>query len=193
MRLSHTSTLSPGNVPDSDIYVQVDTREMEKLFSVIPEKIALASKRAAVRTREWLLTNIRRELSKRSALPANGIRGRFRRGPKGNDGQFYSNEGYAVLWIGLDPVEAQRAGAPTQTKQGTRVRRHMFDRAFVAKIGSGTDKVWRRKGPERFPVIKMTIPINEEMEEILPKYEVAATRMFSQRLEHEVNYLLGLS
>jgi hypothetical protein len=198
-QLSHTNSTTPRSVSSADFYVQVDTREMEKLLSILPEKMTLASRRAAVRTRNWLMTQLRRELASSTAIPHKNFKGRFKRGA-------YSNEGFATLWIGLNPMDATRAGTPRQNKKaagprpipgaGTKVKKHFFDRAFVADIYNG-ESVWRRKsfgaGSKAFPVIKMTIPINEEMEEILPKYEEAAARMFSQRLEHEVNYLLGLS
>lgn len=190
--LSHTGPMTPASMPPSDIYVQVDTTRFEEMFTALtPAKVALASKRAAARTRDWLLTNLRRELAQRAALPQKGLKGRFRRGGRA-DAKAYSNEGYAVLWIGLNPLEAQKAGTPRQTKTGVRVGRHFFSGAFIARIYSGQEKIWQRKGRERFPVVKMTIPINEELEEILPRYQAAAERMFTQRLEHEINYLLGL-
>lgn len=198
-QLSHTGSTTPRSVSSADFYVQVDTREMEKLLSILPEKVALASRRAAVRTRDWLMTQLRRELASSTGIPQKNLKGRFKR-------DAYSDEGFATLWIGLNAMDATRAGTPRQNKKaagprpipeaGTKVGKHFFDRAFVADIYSG-ERVWRRKsfgvGSKAFPVVKMTIPVSEEMEEILPEYREAAARMFSQRLEHEVNYLLGRS
>lgn len=195
--VSHTNETTQQSISGSDIYVQIDTAELERhLDAISPRKVAMASQRAATRTRDWLLTNLRRELGQQAALPVKGLVGRFKRGPKGGNSQFYSNEGFAILWIGLNAIEAQKAGTLHETKNGVRVGRHAFARAFVAEIYSGEKKVWKRKrfgaGSKRFPVVKMTIPINDAMEAVLPRYQVAAERMFSQRLEHEINYLLGL-
>jgi hypothetical protein len=194
--LSKTGPTTPLNVPMSDIYVQVDTSEMEARLGQLAHVIPTAAKRAAVRTRDWLMTQLRRELSRRAAVPRKELKGRFRRSG-GEKGSAYSRSAYAVLWIGLNGIEAQKVGNPRQNKTGTKVGRHSFDRAFLSTIYSGEQKIWRRKsfgrGSRRFPVVKMTIPVNEAMEEILPEYQAAAARMFSQRLEHEVNYLLGLS
>lgn len=191
MPLSHTIANSGASAPPSDIYVQVDTTELQKLWELSPKKMAAAARRAATRTRDWLMTQMTRELMAQGNLPKWGVRGRVRRGPKDRDGQYFSDP-YAILWIGLNAIEAQRAGTPKQTKKGVKAGRHFFDRAFLAQIYSGTTKVWRRKGAHRLPVIKMTVPISEAMEKILPKYESAAARMFEQRLEHEINRELGI-
>ena len=210
IRLSHTGPTTPLNIPPGDIYVQVDTTELEKRFAILPQTMVVAATRAARRTRDFLMTQLTRELAARAALPVGGIRGRFRRGKHGPDSQSYSNEGYAILWIGLNPVGAERAGKLKHIKRvrkgkyhrgpkpvpgsGVRVGKHFFDRAFVANVYGPKDKAWRRKSPgpgsQPPPVVKMTIPINDTVEEILPRYQAAAVRMFSQRLEHEVNFLL---
>lgn len=194
--VASTGSSTPFGISPSDIYVQVDVKPLYDLFAhLTPRNVGLAAQRAANRTRDWLLTQMSRELAQRAALPVNGLRGRFRRGRKKALQQ--DGAGYAILWIGLNAIEAQRAGVLRQTKKGTRAGRHFFDRAFVARIYNGTEKVWRRKnfgkGSGRWPVVKMTIPIDEIMEEILPQYQAAAERMFSQRLEHEIKYLIGLA
>ncbi len=209
--LSHTGPTTPLGIPSTrDVYVQIETAELEERFAALPAQIAVAAGRAARRTRDWLMTQLTKELAARAALPEKGIRGRFRRGRHAENSRFYSNEGYAILWIGLNPVKAEKAGTPRHIKRvrgryhrgpkpvpgaGVRVGRHFFDRAFIGDVYGG-QKVWRRKstgaGSERLPVVRMSIPINDTMEEILPRYQDAAARMFAQRLEHEVNYLLGL-
>jgi hypothetical protein len=212
LRLSHTSKYSAAAAPPSDVYVQVDTSEIEQRFEFLTEEMGKAARRAAARTRDWLSTQLSRELAARSGLPKKALKPRFRKAKKGGDknSRHYSNEGFAVLWIGLNAVSAEKAGQARHVRRvrsgryhkgpkpvpgaGVRVRKHFFDRAFTAEIYGGGEKVWRRKNPGpgsgQFPVVKMTIPISDAMEEILPKYQKAAERMFSDRLEHEINYLL---
>jgi len=187
MRLSHTADITPISIPGSDVYVQVDSRALADRFGASEKVLGLAAWRAAKKTRDWLMTRVRRELAALASLPQRGIKGRFRRKNKP-----LADSGFAVLWIGLNPVDAARAGRPRQLKKGTRVGRHFFDKAFTAAIYSGTNKVWRRKGRERFPVIKMTVPLNDAMEDLLPKFQAGAERYFSSRLEHEVQYAMGL-
>jgi hypothetical protein len=193
MSFSSTGPTTPGNIPPSDIYVQIDVRTMEEQFKILPRQMALASTRAATRTRDWLMTQLTRELAARTAIPEKGLKRRFRRGGRPAD-KAYSNSGYAVLWIGLNAMEAQKLGKVYQNDVGTIAGNHFFDRAFIAEIYSGEPKVWRRKTPghgsQRFPVVKMTVPINEALEEILPSYEAAAARMFSSRLQHELRFLM---
>lgn len=172
-----------------EIFVKVDTSELEKRFALLPKQMDLAAKRAAIRTREWLRTQLSREISAMAQVPRKALNGRIRRGPKTKDGAWYS-DGQAVLWIGLAGVQAHLTGTPRQTKKGVRVGKHFFDRAFIARIGSDTAKVWRRVDRKRIPVAIMTVPIDEAGEDLLEKYEAPAARMFSQRLEHEVNFLL---
>lgn len=197
--LSATGVSTPSSMPPSDFYVQVDTSALEQRFALLPQQMALAARRAAVRTRDWLMTHLRRELAAKAQIPTRALTGRFRR--RGNN---YSDAGYAVLWIGLNAIEAQAAGTPKAAPsrkniKGIRVGKHYFDRAFYTHIygPNQPEKVWRRKtfgkGSKRFPVVKMTIPINDHMEELLAKYEGPVAARFAQRLQHEVEFLLGLT
>lgn len=174
----------------AEIFVQIDTSELEKRFALLPKQMELAAKRAAIRTREWLRTQLTRELATTARVPQKALKGRVRRGPKANDGAWYSN-GQAVLWIGLNEVAAHHVGTPRQTKKGVRVEKHFFDRAFIVRIGhSQRLSVWRRQGRKRTPIAMVTVPLDEAGEDLLEKYEAPAARTFSQRLEHEVNFLL---
>jgi hypothetical protein len=187
LKFSHTNATTVAQIPGGDIYVQIDTSALVTRFAASEKVMARAAKDAAKTTRNWLMTQLTKELINRSALPPGALKGRFRR-----KGSALTSGGYAVLWIGLNAIGAEKIGKIEQLKEGVQAGRHFFDKAFVAAIYSSKEKVWRRKGAERLPVIKMTVPINEELEEILPQYEAAAARMFSQRLEHEVRFQLGL-
>lgn len=187
MQFSHTTAASRAAIPPSDVYVALDTKDLAQRLGALPAQLRLASKRAATKTRNWLMTQLRRELAQALAVPQKPLRGRFRRGK----GSSYSEKaGMAVLWIGLSDIGAEQIGKPRQLKKGVKVKQYWFERAFVADIYGG-QKVWRRKGTKRLPVIKMTVPINEEMEEILPRYEVPVARKFEEIFEHELKFAMG--
>jgi hypothetical protein len=170
-------------------FVQIDTTEIEKKFDFLTVEMDTAAKRAAIRTREWLRTQVTREIASTTGVPRKALKERVRRGSKENDGAWYS-DGQAVLWIGLQDIPAHYLGKPRQTKKGVRVRKHFFDKAFTVSIGEQAPKVWKRAGKSRLPIIKMTVPVEPGRRDLLGKYEKAAARMFSERLEHEINYLL---
>lgn len=161
--------------------LEVNTAHIERLFGLLPELMAQASRRAAARTRDWLATQLRRELGKVEKLPALATKNRFFR--KGG-------QTHAMLWIGLNPVFADKAGPAVMTSKGVRAGRRVFEGAFLAHVKTGHTGIYVRKGKERLPILKVTIPVDESMEAILPKFEAGALRMFEDRLEHEISYLL---
>jgi len=157
-------------------------------FGALPGQFQIAAKRSAVKVRNWLITQLRRELATQIKVPVGALRDKFKKGaPEG----VVVPPGAAVLMIDLSAVEAQKIKNPTQTKSGVRVGSHFFKGAFVAKIYSSETKVWRRKGPSRFPVVKMTVPIRADVEHLLEKYEGPMARKFEEYFEHELKYEMG--
>ncbi|MBU0680106.1 MAG: phage tail protein [Proteobacteria bacterium] len=134
----------------------------------------------------WLNTQLIREMAREIKIKQKALRGRFKKSLT-RSGQ----EIYASIWIGVNPFEAQLTGKPRQLNKGVRVRSWLFDKAFTASIYSSQEKVWRRKSGSRFPVVKMMIPIAEQMEKILPRYEAPAARKFEEIFEHELKFAMG--
>jgi hypothetical protein len=172
----------------AEIFIRLDTAEMERRFGALPQQMPLAVRRASIRTREWLRTQLAREISATADVPQKALRGRVRRGSRKNDGAWYG-DGQAVLWIGLNAISASHAGTPVPNPKGVRVRRHFFDKAFVVNV-HGFKQVFKRVGPSRLPIVRMTIPLSDEEISMADKYLPAAERMFSERLEHEINFLI---
>ncbi len=175
--------------PSSDIYVQIDTEEFAQKLGATIKQLRVAARRAAAKTRNWLQTQLLRELADAVGVPKKPLRLRYRRGKK--QAAFSEATSHAILWIGTNPLEAQKAGKARQTRKGSRAGRHFFEKAFVANVYGPGEKIWRRKGASRFPVVKMTIPLHGEMEEILPRYERPAAEKFQQYFEHELKFAMG--
>ena len=174
---------------------------------------------SAVKVRQWLNTQLVREIARAADISPRGIKGRFK--------QSFTRTGreiMASIWIGVNPLEAHKIGRPSQNNTGVRVRGHVFDGAFKARIYTATEKVFIRmtskhydsekypseqkrpgdrfsprykkdhsplRNSGRFPVVKIRIPIAEQMEEILPEYEGPAARKFEEIFEHELKFAMG--
>jgi len=147
------------------------------------------------KVRAWALTQLARELAAKADITQRSLKRRVYQGLT-RTGQTVT----ATIWIGLRPIAADLVGNPKKLPTGVRVRSHIFHGAFIAAIFSGdTAKVYMRKfraagGGKRvgrFPVVRMTIPIAEQMEEILPKYEGPAARKFEEIFEHELKFAMG--
>ena len=147
-----------------------------------------AARSATRKLQAWINTQLMREMARETNIKQKALRPRFKKA------MVSTAQGiYASIWIGVNPFEAQLAGKPRKMgKKGVKVRSWMFDKAFVASIFSSQEKVCRRTTSRRFPVAKMMIPIAEQMEEILPKYEGPAARKFEEIFEHEIKFSMGL-
>lgn len=136
----------------------------------------------------WLSTQLMREMARETSIKKKDLARRFK-----NEIAMTDQGASATIWIGVNPLEAQLAGKPRKMgKRGVKVRSWMFDKAFVASIVSSQKKVFRRTTSRRGPLAIMTIPIAEQMEEILPKYEGPAARKFEEIFEHEIKFSMGL-
>lgn len=184
----------------SDIYVAFDTDEIGKQFGATIEHLQIAARRAAKKTRDSLMTVLLREQSAKTDIPQKALRLRYRKVTKSDRPGAWSKEfGQAILWIGVNPVEAQRVSKGRKLKHGYKVKQWMFDHAFKANIYGPTDKIWRRKGAElgpgrgasRFPVVKMTVEIDKATEGLIQKLEPWVARKFEENFEHELKYAMG--
>ena len=160
------------------------TRELGATLSQVDK----ARTRAVRKLKRWIETQLTRELASSVHVRQKAIKHRFR--------SHVYREGrtvFAHIWIGVNPLDAHTIGKPKQTRRmkGTRVYQHFFDKAFFVNVYGDEEKVWRRKGKGRFPVIKVQVPIEEEMRELLPKYEGPAARKLAEIFEHELKFELG--
>jgi len=193
---SHASTDVVFKVPPSDLYITHNIDDMMKKINLIAntKQIYMAINRAAKETRNWLQTQLRKELSLKTGIERKLLKPRFRRGNR-NAVSAWSN--LAILWVGVNPMPAHWLSFGKNTTWdrsrggGVKVGTRYFAGAFMAKIYSSETKIWRRMGKKLFPVILMTVPIEKEMEEILPKYEKLAAYKFEQRFEHQLKFALG--
>lgn len=191
------------------VSINIDNSGLERVMQDLAAskgQIDRALRSTTGKVQRWINTQLVREMAAQLKIAQKAIRPRFKK-HLSRSGQ----EIYASIWVGVNPFEAQRVGTPKQLKKGVRVKSWLFDKAFIASIYVSDQKVWRRqKAPEswstaggsrqkdwqrknagRFPVAVMMVPIAEQMEEILPRYEAPAARKFEEIFEHELKFAMG--
>ncbi|WP_320055614.1 hypothetical protein [Desulfuromonas thiophila] len=176
-----------------DIYATLDVRPLAQYLQASEAQVRTASARAVRRVRDWLATQVRRELAARMAAQPAAVKARIKKGRVSPGSDSFSAYGSrAVLWIGVNELGVEKLKHRLrQTPTGVSVGRHEFPHAFVAKVYGRGEKAWRRLGSKRFPLIKMTVPMEPELEEILPRLQAEAAGRFEQNFEHELRYVTG--
>jgi hypothetical protein len=156
------------------------------------KKVDRAIDRALRKTTRWVLNQLKRKIAKTLNINQKAIAKRF-------TARVVKKAGYGYVWIGLNPVEAQLAGAARQNKGGVTVKGRFFEGAFLQRIYTEDEKVWRRKyrgpgsssnglGGGRFPVEKMEIEIEDEARKIIEQFRPNASAEFAKKLRQELNF-----
>ena len=187
----HGSNTRP-TVGAGEFYTSFDTSELAETLGALPEQVRTAATWAARHTRDWLRSQVLRDLNETLGTKKKQLKMRFRKGGNGRN-TMSKHSSMATLWIGVNPmgVEALKHKL-RQTKNGVRVGKRFFPGAFVADVyGAGQESAWKRLGRKRVPLMKMMVPIQPEVEEILPHYIDEAAKKFEERFEHDLKYLMG--
>ncbi|MCF6180048.1 MAG: phage tail protein [Geopsychrobacter sp.] len=174
------------SAPTVGISFNHSLEELSREFGATLAQIDKARTRAVRKLRKWLQTQLARELAQAVGTQQKALKPRFHH-------SIY-REGrtlWAHIWIGVNPIDAHRTGRPRQLKKGVRVHQNLFEKAFFVNVYGDEKKVWQRKGKGRFPVIKVQVPIAEQMREILPRYEGPAAAKLAQIFEHELKFEAG--
>lgn len=154
------------------IALDIDARQLQRIadeFAASDRDLRRAFSRALSRTSRTLRTMARREL--RAGLDlraASFLRARLRLSrfrPRG------SGLGAVSLWVGTNDMPATAfKGRPRQTASGATVGGRSFPGAFVGTgQSSGRRVVFRRRGRARLPIQAVTVPVQDEMNEILER------------------------
>lgn len=187
-------------------------------FGATAGQIDRALKSSVRRLQGWMNTQLARALGTALDINQGAIKARMKKSAVRIGG---TNEINASIWIGINPIEAQRAGAPRQQRAGAKVKGRLFAGAFTASIYTEDRKVWIRQssklydpekyevrgyrarpgnrfgaqqnlqGSGRFPVVLVRIPIAEDAEKFLPQFEAPAAREFEKIFEHELKFAMG--
>lgn len=141
-----------------------------------------AAKRALLKTAKWTQTRATRALSSEMKLQQKLIRARLRlyRRQSGME---------QLVWLGLNAFAAKRLGTPRRRGSGTQVGSHYFEGAFpIKRYGGG---VYRRTGPQRFPLELAKLAIDEEGAVALRQAAEHADERLLQIMQQEMQYELS--
>ena len=146
--------------------------------------LAKAMQRAVRKTHNWLGRQLASAIAKETLIPLKNIKYRVM-------SSFDANDFTGLIWIGLNPVSARRAGEPKQARFGARAGKHRFDGAFVASVNGGSRHIWKRTSDTRLPIEKLQIDIEEPGFEVINRLEKRAESYYLSRLNEELNYALN--
>ena len=145
---------------------------------------------------KYLERQISKAVSKETGLPQKAMKDRYKV-------SLFADKFVATLWIGLNPVDASKAGRASQSKIGVRVAGTLFEGAFHKRVFGEEPKIWRRvfrgKGSSkrgrkdgRFPVERMTFEIEDPVEIIVQAIQSRAEARFETVLAQELNYEINV-
>lgn len=188
------------------------TETLRILAQRFPDAAKKARRRAINKTLRWLRTNIARAISREERIALRAVRQRLLAyPPKGG-------VDVGRLWLGLNPLDASRAGRPRQTQTGVSVAGRTYRGAFYARAYGSNPDIWIRTGslhfdpadyPEsqvvslrntrrgtmdahmygRFPLAKARITLSSARP-LFDQWARRAEARFAELAQHEVNYEL---
>ncbi len=168
-----------------DFQLDQEFAYLEAKLTALAPQLQRAVDRALRKTARWLETHSKRELGRELKLPIRVLSIRFQ-----HVLQLKGQQKSAVVWFGVNPIEARYLGSARQNRRGTRVGRHQFDLAFTASMKNAHKNVFRRKGRERLPIEVVRMSIDKESTLIFQRFYQRAQGRFSEVLQQELNFVL---
>ncbi len=123
------------------------------VLAALPKTIFRAQRSAVSGTTTWAKKELQTRMATRTKIPKkafSAIRVKAKR-----------NNETGTVWIGLDPIKARYAGRVRADigGGGALAGEYYFERGFVAKMKSGSESVFKRKGRARLPIVEQTVNI----------------------------------
>lgn len=176
-----------------------------------PAQIQVAGQRAIKKTMRWLTSRLARELGQALGVAQNAIKPRLSSKAIGK-----GRDQVHVLWLGVAPLAAEKAGRARQTKRGVSVAKHKYQGAFVKNVYGDGNAVWIRKSRAadlghnlpnwgrskggtgadtlnrgRFPVMRVALDVESVAGEIFRRYDRRAIARFGELIDQELNYVVN--
>jgi hypothetical protein len=151
----------------------------------MPEQIERALKRAINSTARWAADAGRSGIARTLRISIKALEGRVRIGIR------VEKEGFSKAWFGLRDISSGRLH-PVQTTTGARAEGlGEVPHAFVQHLKSGQAVMFRRRGPLRYPIDMLRLPIADVGDqviagEVFPRVEGRLLETFKRELEREV-------
>ncbi|MGQ5522644.1 hypothetical protein ACUHMQ_05205 [Chitinimonas sp. PSY-7] len=150
------------------------------------EAVRNAWRRAMRKTGNWVKTHVAKVLSPELKIPQKVLKQRL---------YFFlrSKMMEGKVWLGINPIEADRLGQPRQNRTGITAGRHRFEQAWIyqGKQGGQQGKVFRRVGRARTPYTRVHLDIDDAGERafraVTAQAEARLLAIFEQELRWEIN------
>lgn len=164
--------------------ISVDTSEVEAMARGISSAaITRAVRRATKKTAQWLRGRIVRHLAQYLGAAQKNIANRVKVSARS------STDGSAYLWLGTSDVLPLNLGlAGGEAGTGYEVGDWFFQGGFRARMPSGHEGVFKRRGTKRLKIDEQGIAVNDQAESYLDKLLPQAERELHKKLEQEINY-----
>lgn len=164
-------------------------RELQQASAALqstPKQLHLAGQRAIKKTMRWVQTRLARELAQALNVSQKSLKTRFslRNVGRGSDS-------VTILWLGIAPLAAERAGKARQTRKGVTVGKRKYEGAFYRRVYGDEARVWKRVGAERLPVKAEVIQVSDHAEEIFKRFEQRIPAEFQRIIKQELNYVVN--
>ena len=167
----------------SSLKIDIDVGHVLKLVQGLPPSaMQNAWRRTLRKTGNWIKGLTAKAVGTEMKVPQKLIRQRLY--------FFLRSRDSGKVWLGLNPLEANRLGAVRQTRTGVTAGRHRFAGAWRMDKRAPDGPVYQRVGKERLPYKKVRLDWGPEGE---AAFRVAAARAEERLLiilKQEVNYEL---
>lgn len=158
--------------------------------------------------RKNVQTLVKRQVAKKENIPQKALNKRVY-------GSKVDDDAVLTIWVGTKDVMPHQIGNPVQDAKGVKVGRYRaWTGAFIANPFRSGEAVWIRmsskhytpalypsadwrakvpgKQGNRFPIVKVGVPIEESVAEVIEGNQQEIMDLFMRRLDQELNYYVNV-
>ncbi|QDQ25290.1 phage tail protein [Chitinimonas arctica] len=163
--------------------VELDTRQVDELLRGLPPSAMQAAWRRTLRKiSTWVKSQVAKLIAKDTKVPQKVLRQRLY--------FFLRSRDSGKVWLGLNPLQANRLGTPRQTRRGITVGKHRFAGAWTMAQRAPTGPVFQRTGKARYPIVEVKLEWDDPGEAAFQKVAAQVEARLLVVLRQEVNYEL---
>ncbi|QDQ28240.1 phage tail protein [Chitinimonas arctica] len=168
--------------------VQLDTRQVNDLLNGLPPAAMQAAWRRTLRkTSTWVKSQIAKIVAKDTKVPQKVLRQRLY--------FFLRSRDAGKVWLGLNPLQANRLGTPRQTRRGVTVGKHRFAGAWTMAQRAPAGPVFQRTGKGRYPIAEVKLewdaPGEAAFRQVAAQVEARLLVVLQQEVNYELHKALG--
>lgn len=178
---------------------EIDGSQIRQMIAELEgteKQVELALRSTNARMRQWLKSNIAKEVKKAANVPAAAMKKRMYVSPR-----THKEKKSVVLWLGLDPMSARSLRAK-QTKsnvvvpiKGKPTYKAAFQTPKRSQQGSSTNnQFFRRLGRKAYPIEVIKIDIDQYIDSsLLERVLRAGEKQFYKVFEHNLKWQISKS